>query len=233
MAGAAEVLTGGGAGHPPVVRIGDTVRRATGPWSPAVHALLRHLESVGFDGAPRVLGIDDEGREVLTYIHGIEGRQARRYDDDTLVTIAHRVRELHDAVATFEPPPDSRWRRPERTGPDQIVGHNDLAPYNTIFDHGGKPHFIDWDLAGPTPRAWDLAHAAWKFVPLFPDDACTAMGYPIRPRGERFRIFCGAYGYDDPGKLVDVLRTFLTTERTAFAQRSLDWLASNQSFFEV
>jgi Tol biopolymer transport system component len=35
-----------------------------------VHALLRHLESVGFEGAPRVVGFDDSGREVLTYVDG-------------------------------------------------------------------------------------------------------------------------------------------------------------------
>jgi hypothetical protein len=36
-----------------VVRIGDTVHRPTARWSPAVHALLRHFEEAGFDGAPR------------------------------------------------------------------------------------------------------------------------------------------------------------------------------------
>ncbi len=29
-----------------LARLGDTVRRSTGPWTPAVHALLRHLERV-------------------------------------------------------------------------------------------------------------------------------------------------------------------------------------------
>ena len=53
-----------------VVRVGDTVRRNAGPWTPAVHALLRHLERVGFTGAPRALGIDDQGREVLSYLEG-------------------------------------------------------------------------------------------------------------------------------------------------------------------
>jgi hypothetical protein len=53
-----------------VVQIGDTVRRPVGPWSFAVHALLRHFEAVGFDGAPRFLGIDDEGREILSYVEG-------------------------------------------------------------------------------------------------------------------------------------------------------------------
>ena len=36
----------------------------------AVRDLLLHLESVGFDGAPRYLGTDDLGREVLTWIDG-------------------------------------------------------------------------------------------------------------------------------------------------------------------
>ncbi|HKW77884.1 MAG TPA: aminoglycoside phosphotransferase family protein, partial [Candidatus Limnocylindria bacterium] len=51
------------------VRVGDTVRRRTGPWTPAVHALLRHLEKRGFP-APRVRGIDERGREILGYIEG-------------------------------------------------------------------------------------------------------------------------------------------------------------------
>lgn len=44
-----------------VVRVGDTVRRPVGPWTPSVHALLEHLEAAGFDGAPRVFGIDEQG----------------------------------------------------------------------------------------------------------------------------------------------------------------------------
>jgi len=51
------------------VRIGNTVRRRAGPWTPAVHALLRFLEHEGFP-APRVLGIDERHREILTYIEG-------------------------------------------------------------------------------------------------------------------------------------------------------------------
>ena len=43
------------------VRVGDTVRRPAGPWTRSVHALLRHLEAVGFD---------EHGREVLTCLPG-------------------------------------------------------------------------------------------------------------------------------------------------------------------
>src|SRR4051794_31907272 len=64
-------LAGGTSNHGLVVRVGDTVRRPKSPASAAVHALLRHLERVGFDGAPRLLGTDDEGREVLSFLAGV------------------------------------------------------------------------------------------------------------------------------------------------------------------
>ena len=63
-----ERLEGGNIGG--AVRVGDTVRRAAGPWTPAVHALLAHLAARGFAGAPRPLGFDEQGREVLTFLAG-------------------------------------------------------------------------------------------------------------------------------------------------------------------
>ena len=65
-------LTGGNVTA--VVGLGDTVRRAMGPWSSSVDDLLRYLETRGFNGAPRFLGIDGLGREVLTFIEGEVGR---------------------------------------------------------------------------------------------------------------------------------------------------------------
>ncbi|WP_238569716.1 hypothetical protein [Thermobifida fusca] len=53
-----------------VVRVGAVVLRPTGPWTPAVHALLRHVAAAGFSGAPRVHGVDDQGREILDFVAG-------------------------------------------------------------------------------------------------------------------------------------------------------------------
>jgi hypothetical protein len=66
----AEIALGGGNVSGGVVRIGDTVRRPAGPWTAAMHALLDHLHAAGFHGAPRPLGLDELGREVLTFIPG-------------------------------------------------------------------------------------------------------------------------------------------------------------------
>jgi hypothetical protein len=71
-----------------VVRVGDTVRRPTGPWSPAVHALLRHVESVGFDGAPRFLDVDERGREVLSYVDGDAASRRLRAATTPLISSA-------------------------------------------------------------------------------------------------------------------------------------------------
>lgn len=65
-------------GKPPRVRVRvrDMVRRTSYAWSPAVLDLLQHVEREGFDGAPRALGFDDQGREVLNFIEG-RGRARR------------------------------------------------------------------------------------------------------------------------------------------------------------
>jgi hypothetical protein len=59
------------------IRIGRTVRRPVRSWTASVHELLRHLETKEFEGAPRVLGVDADGREILTYLEGdtIGGRR--------------------------------------------------------------------------------------------------------------------------------------------------------------
>ena len=91
-----------------VVRVGETVRRNAGPWTPAVHSLLRHLEYVGFTGAPRALGIDERGREVLSFLEGECGEYplaAHWVTDEALVTVRDTGRGLDDEVRSriFEP----------------------------------------------------------------------------------------------------------------------------------
>ncbi len=190
----------------PVARIGGTVRRAAGRWTPAVHALLRHLEAAGFDGAPRVLGFDERGREVLTYIEGRTGRPSLRDcgSDGTLVEVARLVRCYHDAVATFQAPADADWQfqvGAPRAG--EIICHNDLAPWNIVFAGGRPVALIDWDFAAPAPRLWDLAHALWSFTPLYADEGADEGFGPPEERARRMALFCDAYGLADRRGLLD------------------------------
>ncbi|MEF2966547.1 hypothetical protein V3851_11965 [Paenibacillus sp. M1] len=107
-----EVLSGGNVNH--IVRVGDTVRRPTGYWSPSVHELLKHLEKQGFDGAPRFLGIDDSDREILTFVTGdINQPELESYTwwtDETLAGFARLLRQFHDTARSFTPSNEAKWQ---------------------------------------------------------------------------------------------------------------------------
>jgi len=60
-----EVPLAGGNVAAKVVRVGTTVRKPVTVATPAVEAVLRHLQRVGFAGAPRALGRDGQDRQVL------------------------------------------------------------------------------------------------------------------------------------------------------------------------
>lgn len=181
-----------------VVRIGDTVRRATGPWSPAVQALLQHLEAAGYDAAPRFLGIDEQGREMLSYVEGHvpEGARPDVVTDAALRDVGRMIRALHVASAGFQLPDGVSWHFRPLSGPEpHVVCHHDLAPRNTVFRDGRAVAFIDWDLATPEAPIHDVIHAAWQFVPFGTDKTCARQGWTEPPdRGRRLRILLDSYG---------------------------------------
>ena len=210
-----------------VVRVGDTVRRSTGPWTPAVHALLRHLEEVGFDGAPRVLGIDEQGREVMSYVRGNVHLRATpgTMTEEVLGELGGLLRSYHDAVAGFELPSGLAWYHEPVSGRGAIVCHNDLSPKNTVFRKGRPVAFLDWDLASPAPPAWDLAHAAWQFVPLSDDRGTARHGWSKPPdRHRRLRILCDGYGLSGEDRRT---LTRVVTERLEASTSGIESLAAD------
>lgn len=180
-----------------VFKIEDTVRRPAGEWTPAVHALLGHFERVGFEGAPRALGFDDEGREVLSFVEGEPGHAPVPCDDAVLVALARLLRRMHDAQAGFEPPADARWQgHVGSPAAGDVICHLDLFWTNVIFRNGLPVVLIDWELAAPSPRLLDVASAASYWAPLRIDEQALEWGLPLERRGERLRLLCDAYGLD-------------------------------------
>jgi hypothetical protein len=183
------------------VKVGDTVRRAVGPWSPAVHSLLSYLENVGYDAAPRVFGMDERGREILSFIEGVvpDGAHPEVVTDPALQDVGRLVRELHDAAAGFALPAGLRWHFESLGGPGPwVVCHHDLSPKNTVFREGRAVAFIDWDMATPEAPIHDVVHAAWHFVPLVSDEECGRRGWSRPPERERrLRLLLDAYGLPD------------------------------------
>jgi hypothetical protein len=204
-----EVLEGG-RNNAGVVRRGKTVRRQVGPSSPVVHAYLRHLEAAGFEGAPRVLGVE-AGVEILSYVPGevaadpewVPGKgnplTADMRSESALVEVARLLRRLHAASVGFVPP-----RIELNDG--EIMSHGDLGPWNTVYRDVRPVAFIDWDACRPTTPLLDVAAAAWAFVPLESDRQLIEAGFEEVPDlGARLRVFADAYGLEDRSGLVPAL----------------------------
>lgn len=194
-----------------VSRTDTGVRRSMGPWSAGVHDVLRQLEASHVRLAPRLLRVS-EGWEELEFIEGEVGlyplaRSLR--SDQALESVGRSVGELHTALRLCEPPEGSllqtRGVEPDRK--TQLI-HGDLGPYNTIFDGVEVKAFIDWDFACMGTVAWDLAYAAYRFVPLSADGAALKFGWTEAPdRSRRLQLLLNAYGPDRPSpqELIDCL----------------------------
>jgi hypothetical protein len=135
-----------GRGGSAVWRSAAGVHRTTGPWTPTVHAFLGHLEAKGFSGAPRVVGFDDQGRELLTYIEGdVLADPSWRpgepgpwppyaQTDYVLAAAGHLLRDLHAAAASFRPV-KPEWKQYDWPVvlPGEIVCHGDVGRHNTVY----------------------------------------------------------------------------------------------------
>ena len=177
-------LPGGNVGG--AVRVGDTVRRPTGPWTPAVHGLLAHLARAGLTGVPRVLGFDDRGREILEFLPG--EAYGEEVPDEVLAAAMRWLGEYHRVVASYRPEGVVQWRTSRAAlGPGEIVCMHDFGYYNWIGDADGFRGVIDWDMAGPGVPLDDIAFAAWNSIPL-------AIPVPPAYAAARLRLMATAYG---------------------------------------
>jgi aminoglycoside phosphotransferase len=203
-------LPGGNVGG--AVRVGDTVRRATGAWTPAVHALLAHLAAAGLPGVPRVHGFDEQGREVLDYLPGTA--YSPQVPDEVLVDAMKWLRRFHRIVAEYRPVGHLVWRAGQAVlGPGEIICMHDSGYYNWIGTDEGFSGVIDWDLAGPGTPLDDIAFTAWNTAPL---------ALPGDPAYQARRVQLMADAYD--GGLTALPQNSLT--RSADLQRRIPEIAS-------
>lgn len=201
-----EALTGGNIAQG-VVRIGETVRKPVTAGTPAVDTLLEHLHAVGYKGAPQSFGLDAKGRQVLEYIAGESSMPASSLTVAELRYVGEMIRELHDALSSFNLPVTARWNVLMPADGDELICHNDLAPWNLIRGET-RWCFIDWDTAAPGTRLWDLAYAALTFPPMEPD--CDLLA--IAPR---MRAVVEGYGLE-PHLYAKLLRLMVRRARAMY-----------------
>lgn len=168
-----EVPLTGGRLTPGVVRVGDTVRR---PAATAITAeLLQLLEDRGFTAAPKYLGQDESGRDILTYVDGWVPARFQVWSDDQVAAAAALLRAFHDAT------------RGSRLAADRpVVCHHDAGPNNFVFQNDLPAALIDFDLAAPGDPLEDLGYTAWTWC------IASKHGDPTR-QAHQVRVLADAY----------------------------------------
>jgi len=188
------------------VRVGGTVRKPAGPWTPTVQAMLRHLRDAGFDSVPEPFGLDAVGRESMSFMPGSVATRpwpGRLLTLDGVADLAGWTRRFHEAIAGFRPD-DPVWRAgPLPIAEGQIALHGDLGPWNSVWEDDRLTGVIDWDLAEPGSPITDVAFLALQLVPLRADRYAHEAGFEDDvPRAARLRTLCETYGGVTPEQAV-------------------------------
>ena len=218
-----EQLAGGIANLGKVVRLGDTVRRPSSAFTESIFALLQHLHGVGFDHVQRPLGIDEQGRETLSFIEGdvpIPPYPAWSMSGPALASVVRLQRRFHEAVEGFDASPHG-WND-ELADPrgGSVIGHNDICPENVVFRDGEAIAFLDWDFSAPSRALWDVVAVMSMWGPVH-DPSDPIAGMEGLDAFARARVIADAYGMTEaqraeiPGIFVDRLSISLVEKRAA------------------
>lgn len=222
----------------PIIRIGNEVHRPTGWWTPAAHELLKYLEKVGFKYSPRVLGFDDKGREILSFIEGESGKDGwvKIINDDGLRKYANLLREYHTAVADFRPSVESEWAYAKGGVKDgEIICHGDFGVWNIVWQGAEPIGIVDWDFVLPAKPRYDVLYALEYAAPFRDDEASIKWHHfsEVPDRKHRIKVFAEAYGLTDIGDIVDdvaALQRTVGKHEEYLAKRGLqpqvDWVAN-------
>jgi Ser/Thr protein kinase RdoA (MazF antagonist) len=220
-----EIPLGGGRSVAGVVRVGNTVRRPPAFATQMMRDVLVYLESTGFEAAPRWLGRDEQGRDVLSFVEGdtYSDCGAMVWSDEQLAASARLLRRYHDAVAGS----------PLAGGQDVVV-HGDYGPWNLIWRDSLPFCVIDFDNARPGVRAEDIGYALWKHLNL----GLVPIAAPEQRR--RADVFVAAYGLPlDVASAIELAHAQAHDRFTAHGwqatiaelDRERSWLAAHREAF--
>lgn len=215
-----------------VSRVGDTVRRARDQGSAFAARLLGYLESAGYPHAPRYLGVDEQGRDILTYIPGRTTNHPSQRGEGAYARGALMLRKLHDLTAGH----------PLAAGRECVL-HGDAGPFNTIFSDGLPVAFIDWTSCRPGDRLEDLGYVAWTWC-------IQAEGnVPVDVQAAHLRELRDAYGRVPPAELIEAMiraqdRILLHSEQAiwdarypaaqrAWAAEAIRWASADQELIRA
>lgn len=135
------------------------MRRPPGPNAELAREVLERLERAGFDEAPRWLGLDERGREILSWIEGETFTERGRlhpyvgdppdrvtFSDEQLAAVFRLLRRYHGALA------------------DDLVCHGDFGPWNLVWRDGLPVGIIDFDDVRRADPSEDVSYALTVFL---------------------------------------------------------------------
>ncbi|WP_425364687.1 phosphotransferase enzyme family protein [Candidatus Tisiphia endosymbiont of Mystacides longicornis] len=194
-----------------IVNIGDYIYRPAGFWTKQVHNLLDHIRSEGFLSAPKPVGFDNSGREIVSFLKGEVSNYPLSNNAASikaLTSAASLLRKYHDASQNFliKVVSDEKcWQLPSRH-PKEVICHGDFAPYNVVLNGEQAVGIIDFDTCHPGSRLWDVAYALYRWVPLTNPNNKDGFG-SIDEQIIRACLFCQAYGLAEKDKngMIDLI----------------------------
>lgn len=223
-----------------VVRVGDTVHRTSGPWTPSVQRVLAHLRTAGCDLAPVPLGTDARGREVVSYLPGTPARRPWPpvlLGLDGVHQVAEAVVRLGTALASYDVRPDDVWRHggvPAGAGsaPVTTLRHGDLGLWNTIWEGDRLTGVIDWDYLEPAPEGWDLAQLCWYVLPVRPE-RWPDHGFDGEPDLEARLAVVAEHAGRTPRELLETLDEVMGLDLERVTTRGADGIHPWRTFLDA
>jgi thiamine kinase-like enzyme len=184
------------------------------------------VRRAGFEGVPRPVGIDEDGRERLVFIDGevpVSPYPDWSQTDAALVSVARLLRGLHDAARGFDPAGLSWDDRLADPAGGTLLCHNDVCPENVVFRDGVAVALLDFEFAAPGRAVYDVAHLARLCVPVENEFDQARLGWRPADRTARLRLVADAYGLEQDGRAELLTAIDEAIDRVAAAvRRSVD-----------
>jgi len=184
-----EIPFTSGESNQKVVKVGDTVRKEPSENSELVREVMAVLSNNNFQYSPKYLGIDQKGREIMTYIEG-EQMNHTEITVDLMKQTLKVLKQFHNIFSTSDLSQDQ-----------ETVLHTDYAPWNLIVKEGKLVGVIDFDKVIPGKRIYDVAYICWNLL----DIGSKNSNFTEEEILKYLPILINAYGEIDTSEFVDVL----------------------------
>jgi len=205
-----KILTGGGTRNQ-TVKIGNIIHKKAPEQHPMVRAYLLYLEKEKMQGVPRFLGIDEQGRDMLSYLPGKTMGPDYPHDhpclhsDQCVIDTARFMRKLHDISVGFLPRAvEAGWINPffSNEAPE-IICHGDAATWNFVFVNDRIAGLFDFEQAYPGTRYWELASTVPMMSFPLPYDYNPNLHADKAKR--QVKLFFEEYGMPCPTNFIEIV----------------------------